>query len=183
MRVYLSFFDFYFLNVDFLVIIVFVFWGPQRDWKITIRPRCIRWKHAGPRWTLFNLAAHAQNTKSLAAHVPTSLDFAAHAQCFFLPEKKKLNPRTISIFCPRSSQTGREKNLENRPRKKFVPKKKQQNSTRKKNSLPEKNILSFPVQMEKIPWNSWISARERKKIIPRKNLKMCPRKLQTAREK
>ena len=37
--VYISFFDFYFLNVDFLVIIVFVFWRPQRDWKITIRPR------------------------------------------------------------------------------------------------------------------------------------------------
>ena len=106
-------------------------------------------------------------------------------QCFFFyPRKKKLNPRKFSTLCPRSFQTGREKNLKNSPRKKIVPEKKTAKfNPRKKSLCPRKIFKVFPVKIEKIHWNSWISARERKQFIPRKNSKMCPRKLQTAREK
>ena len=103
---------------------------------------------------------------------------------FFFLENKKSNPRKFSIFCPRSFQSGREKNLKNSPRKKIVPEKKTAKfNPRKKSLCPRKIFKVFPVKIEKIHWNSWISARERKQFIPRKNSKMCPRKLQTAREK
>ena len=111
------------------------------------------------------------------------LIFISMDQCFFLPEKKKVNPRQISKFCPRIFQTGREKNLEDCPRKKIVPEKKTSKSNpRKKSPCPRKKIKLFPVKIEKIPWNSWISAREKNKFFPRKNFKLCPRKLQTARD-
>ena len=90
-------------------------------------------------------------------------------------------PRKFSIFCPRSFQTGREKNLENRQKKKIVPEKKTAKfNPRKKKSLPEKKIQNFP------SWNSKKYLEflkfQKKKKKPRKNLKICPRKLQNARE-
>ena len=59
---------------------------------------------------------------------------------FFYPRKKKFNPRKFSIFCPRSFQTGREKNLENSPRQKIVPEKKKGKFRLRKKNLPEKKM-------------------------------------------
>ena len=64
---------------------------------------------------------------------------------YFLPREKKKN------ILHEKFETGREKNLENSPRKKMCPRKKQQNSTQEKKSLPEKKKNNiFPVKIQKV---------------------------------
>ena len=74
-------------------------------------------------------------------------------QCFFSsPRKKNFNPRKFSQFCPRSFQSGREKNLESSPRKKNVPEKKKKKTAReKKNPSREKNDKFCPRKLKKYP--------------------------------
>ena len=76
----------------------------------------------------------------------------ARAVFFFYPRKKKFNPRKFSIFCPRIFQTGREKNLENNPRKQNVPEKKNWKfCPRKKKPSREKNAKFCPRKSKKYP--------------------------------
>ena len=102
-----------------------------------------------------------------------------------------MNPRTISIFCPRSSQTGREKNLENSPRKKIVPKKKQQNSTRKKKFFAREKYFKFSRPNGKNTLKFMNFCPRKKKNHPEKKIENvpektsdCPRKIKkSGREK
>ena len=101
----------------------------------------------------------------------------------FFPEKKKNLPRKFSIFCPRSLKSSREKILKTAREDTFLPEKKTAKfNPRKNNPCPRKKIHKYPLIITKIPPNSKISAREKQIFNPRKNLKICPRKLQNARE-
>ena len=102
---------------------------------------------------------------------------------FFLPEKKKILPRKISILCPRSFESSREKILKTAREKTIVPEKKIAKFNPRKNyHCPRKKCTNSPLKITKIPSNSKISAREKQIFNPRRNLKICPRKLQNARE-
>ena len=68
----------------------------------------------------------------------------------FLPEKKKMNPTTFSIFCPRSLQTGREKNLEKSPRKNLCSRKKIAKFNPKKKVFAREKYFKFsPSKLKK----------------------------------
>ena len=68
---------------------------------------------------------------------------------YFLHREKKIIPRKFSIFCPTRFKTVREKNLKTGREEKIVSRKKQENSTREKNSLPEKKNPNFASQKPK----------------------------------
>ena len=71
---------------------------------------------------------------------------------YFYPRKKNLSPRKFSIFCPRIFQSGREKNLGNSPRKKFVPEKKiAKFYPRKRKTFPRKKWKILPEKILKAP--------------------------------
>ena len=101
---------------------------------------------------------------------------------FFLPEKKKFLPRKFSIFRPRRFETVREKILKTAREEKFVPEKKQQNSTREKKFFAREKKSKFPPSKHQNTLKFLNFSPRKIKCNPRKNLKIYPRKFQNARE-
>ena len=99
----------------------------------------------------------------------------------FLPREKKIEPETIFNIVPEKFSKCPRKFFENSPRKKVPEKKTAKLNPRKKYLCPKKKSIFSPSKSKK--YLEILRILPEKKILnPIKNLKICPRKLQNARE-
>ena len=106
----------------------------------------------------------------------------------FTREKKILNPRKFSIFCPRSFQTGREKILKTAQEKYLCLRKKIAKFNPRKKKCPIKKSNFHPSNLKKyleifyfLPEKEKQSSREKIRKCARENYRL-PEKKKSARE-
>ena len=101
---------------------------------------------------------------------------------FFTREKKNWTRENFQYSAREVFKLAEKKILKTAREKKLCPRKKQQNSTREKKIFAREKKSKFPPSKFKKYLEILKFLPEKKKINPRKNLKICPRKLQTAQD-